>query len=690
MFLRIWVPYNFNCNEINISGIDIRYLSTTAAEFQKEKSHSTLFLFRFMSSEITTQKSSAASSADVIDVEKPAESNIQIIDYSNGTLKHSKNDSDTETDDELENMTKATSKGTASLTASQTEQSNNISPNKIVESTEALKRKRVKLEEVKNFDILLPNNKNGHGVREAKKYFYTGFISFRKLIDKLRSVFMEHDTPEHQTKISQWLVGKIAERNGRFLREEGDGTSGNCKVMTLRESLQYTICAFQDGMEWPAILASIEGTGIKSTPVVAANPLTMPQLTAGVMKPPQAISISANNSSQVAANRATTGEVRVTQAAPAAPPLKKLKTADGEAAMSPKLNATADQNVNKKLSSESNKYGTSMQLQKIMRERQLIRTELEENHEILLMRQERLSQLECEFRIFLDRQMFLHSERWLSEKILRQEEIFENRELLGIQRQRCLRLQTLLELNERQLLELQSKLRSEKFQSPENSQTIGQEAKAEAIQTTETLVEAEIKKHQQTAAAQRALDERIAFETEFKRRMAAEQRSAMEMALEQRKAMEHEIQYRHAMEHAMRRQATMQQAMKVRQLMMERGETALVNAEDSLLETEILNSIKNIPKPSSDPKPVADSKPSSDPTPTVNARPTPDPPAPRPDVAASSSTATAATTKPTTIIIERVPGTIVGGQNSNQAPVVVETSPAEEAEESDDDYSIVI
>lgn len=172
------------------------------------------------------------------------------------------------------------------------------------------------------------------------------------------------------------------------------------------------------------------------------------------------------------------------------------------------------------------------------RERQTIQGELTENKEILLMRQERLSRLEVDFRLFQERQIMpFPSEQWLAEKIIRQEEIFEFRELLQIQFQRCRRLQTLLELNERQMFEQKMTI----------ARGFG------------------VEKRKQQLAVQQMVDQHYVLEAELNRRS---------IVAEQNNALEQEIKYRQEMEHAMNRQMETKQAMAARQHMIREASNA--------------------------------------------------------------------------------------------------------------------
>lgn len=649
---------------------------------------------------MATQKSttSAGSPAEVIDIEETKESNIKIIACSNGTSKDAKNDSDTETEDESDSKMekeaidgdKIEGQGSDKL-ISHPAKANGIDDS-LLTTPPYIRKKRIKLEDVQNFDILLPNDRNNHGVREAKKDFYNGFVSYRKLVDRLRPVFMECDTSVHKTKISQWLVGKITDRGGRFLKEDGDGTAGNCKVMSHKESIQYTIYAFEDRQKLPDIEAFLEGKlqtlppADTSSQARLRNPLAMPQQQEMMLAPsfPQDIS-SLGHEALAGANRVISEQFNNPHAS-CEPPKKKTRM------RMPFFNTTAKMNPLKKPLQETENQSSPAHLQKMLRERQLIRTELTENQEILLMRQERLSQLEGEYRIFQDRQMFLPSERWLAEKILLQEELFENRELLGIQHQRCRRLTTLLELNETQMFEKslligREKLKLEDAQSISKSgveygksttkEDSGQEGKGVEAgekestgEETRAMMEAEIQKQQQQNARNTLRRQRqIAMEhlefkrqAELKKRAALEQRTAIEHAFEQKTAMEHEIQYRQAMGHAMKRQQTMQHAMEVQKLMMRRGEIAqaAITSDAALLEAASLQSSRSgIPKEAT------------------------------PDIQDSLDTGA----KQTTIEAREA-----GGQQTNEVSVSTEekynggdTAAAEESDDDDDDeYSIVI
>lgn len=650
---------------------------------------------------MATQKStpSAGSSAEAIDVEDTEESNIKIIAYNNGTSKDAKNESDTETEGESDNkVEKGAIVGDKNEgQGSDKSISHPAKANGIRDSPPYKRKKRIKLEEVLNFDILLPNDRNNNGVREAKKEFYNGFVSYRKLVDRLRPVFMERNTPEHKTKISQWLVGKIMERGGRFLKEDGDGSAGNCKAMSLKESLQYTIYAFEDEQKWPDIQAFLRGGvpmpplagGVPMPPLAAMssqgmlrNPLVITQLPETMLGPSSTQDISSLGQEALAGAKRAISEQFKNPHASDEPPQKKIKMK-----MPFFRNADQKQNALKKLLHETENQESPVPLQKILHERQLIRTELTENQEILLMRQERLSRLEGEFVMFQDRQTIFPSERWLAEKIVRQEEIFENRELLGIQHQRCRRLQTLLELNERQMFEQQSilgreRLKHEAVNIPKSGvengksttkEDTGQEEKGpeatekeSARADTRAVIEAEIKKqHQETAA--RLRQQQLAMEqANLKKRAALEQRSSIELALEQKIAMEHEIQYRLAMEHAMKRQQAMQHAMDVQKRMLRRGEIAQATTEAALLEAASLGSASLQSKRSS-----------------ISKEPTPDAPE-----------SMGAGTKQTTIEAREA-----GGQQTNTGSVSTEEKyngddtavAAEEYDYDDDDeYSIVI
>jgi len=541
-----------------------------------------------MSSDSSLQK--AAASSEVIDVNRD-EPKIKIENVGS--------DSATETEDELEDDKSQNPnhsdevKGPKSSKATSGQVSENNARdssdgNKTENNSKTTKGTYIKLEEVQKFDILLPKERNTSEVGQAKKDLYTGFISYRKLIDRIKPVYMERDTCEHKAKIGKWLIGKVEERGGRFLKELGDGTNTTCKVMTTEESLNVTIKSFEDNIQWTHIARSIHGNEEGSKQLAQGSNMDsisheqIRQLTAQPTMP-QSRMISAELP-QPDTSRSS-GKI-------AEPPLKKLKT--GVAGATPlgppsSLNMPSELNVSEKHLTHNETQKSQFLLQNCLRERQMIRAELTENQEILLMRQERLSRLEAEFRAFQDRQLFLPSERFLTEKILRQEEIFENRELLGIQHQRCRRLQTILELNERQMFEQQTKLGREKLKL-DGKRNASQQEKPAEIPTREKVmdqifagqdanqkkmlmnqliegdnstralmeVEMEVEMRQQQLATQRVIDHHLALEVEMNRRAALEQRAAMEQ----------EIKYRQTMEHAVRRQSAMQQAMEARQLMM--------------------------------------------------------------------------------------------------------------------------
>ena len=475
------------------------------------------------------------------------------------------------------------------------------------------KRQRIKLEDVRNFDILLPNQKNCSGVRIAKKDFYDGFVWYRKLIDKVRPAFMKCSTIEEKFKVSKWLIKKAEERGGRFLKENGDGTSGVCRVMTLQDTLKYTMVAFEDEKPWTTIASFLEGK--KEADPSCAKPSQEIDLD-GRLKSKVLVQQDIEVGSTLSLHRSHTSlndileaEISNSEQEPFAktktaisdnirpssePPAKKSKIlATAAMPLVPTSLSNPDtkavHNGTEKALKGPEPYNSSLALQNCLMERQMIREELIENKEILLMRQERLSRLEAEFRLFQNPQLFLPSEKWLSEKILRQEELFENRELLGIQQQRCRRLQTLMELNERQVIEHQSSIEREKLKVETlqnvskqeygvrevmNKMTTSQHAQPERAIENEligntnninnvktTLDEMRKQKMQQQLAAQRMIDQHVALEVEMNRRAA----------LDKKKAMEQEIEYRLAMERAVQRQVEMRKAIEARQLMMVRA-----------------------------------------------------------------------------------------------------------------------
>ena len=603
-----------------------------------------------MSSANSTHKP-AASSPEVIDVDTDElKSSINAHTITNGVPKKANGDSETETENELESIIKksATADGTvkgqgSSKTESNQEQARNTecSPGSTPVKTAEIcikRTHRVKLEEVRNFDILLLNSKNCNTVRQAKIEFYTGLISYRKLIDRLRPVFLERNTPMHKTKIGKWLVGKITDKGGRFLKEDGDGATGNCKVMSFQESLQYTIDAFER-KPWTAISALMGESSHEhkihakaqsqrfTAELLSENSTSLDQDT---------LEISKKDMDEHIVNNHVTSDS----------PHKKMKLgATGDAttlheSSSSTLHGNSDQNQSNRILEDlrEKKFRESPLLQKCLMERKVIRAEFTENKEILMMRQERLSHLESDFRLFQERQMFLPDERWLAEKILRQEEIFENRELLAIQNQRCRRLHTLLDLNERQMFEHQTRIRREKLKL-ENGQDATQQGAPfepgkvvvkndiarrdsepgkvnakESIEnnivrgSTRARMEEELRRRQQIGARQK-LDHHIAIETEIKRRKAFDARqkldhhiaieaeikrrkafdqkatmeqmilhnqtASMEQVIQHKTAMEQEMKYRQAMEHARQRQAVMQESMKARQIMMSRTDRPL-------------------------------------------------------------------------------------------------------------------
>lgn len=481
------------------------------------------------------------------------------------------------------------------------------------DNCKSAKRKRIKLEDVQNFDILLPNQKNSDGVRQAKTDFYNGFISYRKLIDRTRPIFMERDTPDHRLKIGRWLIDKIQERGGRFLKEDGDGATGNCKVMTADDALDYTVKTFEDpwtafasfikeNKEDQSLAKSSQESNVDCKLKFSAHEQDMKIATA--LSSPQSrmssadtslTEISSSEQESFAIARKAISESYKSIYASSEPALKEMKTG-ATAAMplcpssSSNLHANSDWNALEQGLEDTASHKSKLVLQSCLRERQVLRAELAENQEILLIRQERLSHLEAEFRLFQDCQMFLRSERWLTEKILHQEAIFENRELLGIQHQRCRRLSTLLQLNERQIFEHQTIIEREKlkmetllsirkqglsFERGAQEKLMhkiiaGQDMEAKTVNVRESIYNGNNKNtkmvlqgqmRKELFAAQQMIGQHLALEDEMKRRAAFEQTSAMEQ----------EIQYRKAMEHAVKRQAAMKQAMEARQLMMSRA-----------------------------------------------------------------------------------------------------------------------
>jgi hypothetical protein len=540
-----------------------------------------------MSSDSSLQK--AAASSEVIDVDRD-EPKIKIENAGSFSARETEDELEDDKNQNPNNGNEVKSQESSKATSGQ-DNENDAGDSSDGNSTEnnsmTPNGKYTKLEEVQKFDILLPKESITSEVGQTKKDLYTGFISYRKLIGRIKPVYMERDTSEHKTKIGKWMIARVEERGGRFLKELGDGTSGNCKVMTAEESLDITINSFEDNIQWTDIARSIHGNKEGSKQLAQGSNVDnisheqIMQLTAQPTIPQSRMMAAELQQPDMSSS---TGKI-------AEPPLKKIKTGVA-GAMFPgppsSLNLPLELNVSEKDLAHNDTQKAQFLLQNCLRERQMIRAELTENQEILLMRQERLSRLEAEFRVFQDRQIFLTSERFLTEKILRQEEIFENRELLGIQHQRCRRLQTILELNERQMyeqVEQQTKLGREKLKL-DSKRNASQEEKSSEIPTrenvmdqifagqdahqkkvlmnqliqgdnsTRALMEAEMREQQ--LATQQVIDHHVALEVEMNRRAVLEQRAAMEQ----------ELKYRQTMEHAVNRQAAMQQAMEARQLMM--------------------------------------------------------------------------------------------------------------------------
>ena len=574
-----------------------------------------------MNSHSSLPKAAVASLSEVVDMDRD-ESSTKIEARTNETSKDEKAAAIETEDDGLEDDQNQNPSDGAKVKGKRNHEMMSDQENAIAisdssdDSTEKnslkiAKRRRLKLEDIRIFDILLPNHKNSSGVRKAKIDFYSGFISYRKLIDRTRPIFMESDTHDHRLKIGRWLIDKIRERGGRFLKEDGDGSTGNCKVMTADDALDYTVKTFDDpasafasffgeNNEDQSLAKSLQESNVDSKPessaheqdTKAATALSSQQSRASLADTLRTEILSSKQDPFTIAREAITKSYENIYA-----------SSEPDAAAAMPLHPPSSSNLyanSDRIALENGLENTVIRkselvLQSCLREMQVIRTELAENQEILLIRQERLRRLETEFIMFQDTQMFLPSERWWADRILRQEEIFENRELLGIHHQRCRRLSTLLQLKERQVCEHQTimgrekmkleTLRSMKRQGSAFENEVreklmekiisGQDVEAKAVNGRELIdngsnnktnmlaVEEQIMK-KKLCDAQRVMDARWALECEMKRRATVEQNSAMEQ----------EIQYRQAMGHAAKRQASMKQAMEVRQLMMSRAGTS--------------------------------------------------------------------------------------------------------------------
>ena len=224
-------------------------------------------------------------------------------------------------------------------------------------------------------------------------------------------------------------------------------------------------------------------------------------------------------------------------------------------------------------------------------ERNAIWKVLGQTQRILIRRQERVRDLEMQFRVFHERRFTLPPERMFAEKVIREEEIVESRRLVSLQLERCHRLQSLFKANSRQMIDLERAL-SEKEQSllqggqvktgkrtskemgekvvneekPEKDATWG---KAKAIEckdkkmeiTRNTSSQNDIIRQreiqEENAKLLRAFDEHLAVAAEMKRRANAQ-------PFEQRIAMEQQAQDQEAMRDAKIRQALTKQSIEAR------------------------------------------------------------------------------------------------------------------------------
>mmetsp|Transcript_4545 Transcript_4545/g.11728 ORF Transcript_4545/g.11728 Transcript_4545/m.11728 type:complete len:591 (-) Transcript_4545:576-2348(-) len=482
------------------------------------------------------------------------------------------------------------------------------------------KRQRMKLDDIRNFDILLPNQKNCSGMIKAENNFYDGFVRYRKFIDKVRPAFMKCNTMEEKFKISKWLIKKVEEQGGRFLKENGDETNDTWTLMTEQDTLKYTMIAFEDEKPWATFASFLEGKkeadqwftkaslkididgrwkskALEQRDTKAGSTLSLPQSQRSSKDISEAEISNSEQKSPSKARTAISDNARLSSE----PPAKKTKIL-GTAAMpvGPTTSSNADakpvDNAEEKASKGAETYNSSLAIQTCLRERQMIREELIESQEILLLRQERVSRIEAEFRLFQNRQLFFPTEQWLTEKILRQEELLENRELSGIQQQRCRRLQTLMELNERQLFEHQAAMEREKLkietlqsvskrenpfeigvrekvmnkvtssQHAQPKREIGRELIVNSSSNNKnvmtTLEEMRKKKLQRQIVAQEMVDKQVALEVKRNRRAALDNT---------KKAIEQEIEYRVAMEDAVQRQVGTQKEIEARRFMLARA-----------------------------------------------------------------------------------------------------------------------
>ena len=224
-------------------------------------------------------------------------------------------------------------------------------------------------------------------------------------------------------------------------------------------------------------------------------------------------------------------------------------------------------------------------------ERNAIWKELGETQRILIRRQERVRDLEMQFRVFHERRFTLPPERMFAEKVIREEEIVESRRLVSLQLKRCHHLQSLFKANNREMIDLERAL-SEKEQSllqgglvkigkgawkemeekvmneekPEKDATPG---KAKAIDYIDNKTEItrnissqngiirQREIQEQNDKLKRAFDEHLAVAAEMKRRANAQ-------SLEQRVAMEQQAQDQEAICNAKIRQALTKQSIEAR------------------------------------------------------------------------------------------------------------------------------
>lgn len=239
----------------------------------------------------------------------------------------------------------------------------------------------------------------------------------------------------------------------------------------------------------------------------------------------------------------------------------------------------------------------------ISRERSALRNELTENQEILMKRQGRVTHLEMQFRTFQGRRFSLSSERWLAEKVIREDQILESRELLTIQLERCRRLHRLLQFNEQRMIDLdrviskkekillQNTQRSEgdrtlpgmeerkmkeRKMKEETSEKDASSAKVKSteciekkMETTRSAPAKDESRRQKEIQEQKfnlklTMDEHQAVEAEMRRREAVRQRMRFEQAYEQRLEMEQAIRDQEVLNDSKIRSALMQQSIEAR------------------------------------------------------------------------------------------------------------------------------